>query len=76
MSHVILFLILIIFLLFLFLFIILVKEKDSSPISAPMTVTEDGDPGHRHFSSMHWLYPGTFLPSDENMSGMVQKNVL
>jgi hypothetical protein len=21
-------------------------------------VTEDIDPGHRHFSSMHWLYPG------------------
>lgn len=32
-------------------------------------VTEDGDPGHRHFSSMLWLYPGTFLPSDEKLSG-------
>ena len=24
------------------------------------------DPGHRHFSSMHWLYPGLFQPSPIN----------
>ena len=24
------------------------------------------DPGHRHFSSMHWLYPGLFQPSHTN----------
>ena len=44
-------------------------------MSTPMTVTEDGDPGHRHFSSMHWLYPGTFLPSDENMSGNEERSL-
>jgi hypothetical protein len=23
---------------------------------------ENFDQGHRHFSSLHWLYPGTFIP--------------
>ena len=31
-----------------------------------MIVTEDMDRGHRHWSSMIWLYPGTFLPGDSN----------
>jgi hypothetical protein len=26
-------------------------------------ITESKDRGHRHFSSLHWLYPGHFLPS-------------
>lgn len=43
------------------------KEAFLEPAS--ITVTEDGDPGHRHFSSMHWLYPGIFLPSDEKLLG-------
>lgn len=30
---------------------------------SPGTVfSEDLDPGHRHFSGLHWLYPNTFLP--------------
>lgn len=40
------------------------------PTSVSITVSEKGDPGHRHFSSMHWLYPGTFLPSDGKLSGL------
>lgn len=41
------------------------------PSSVSITVSEKGDPGHRHFSSMHWLYPGTFLPSDDKLSGLI-----
>eukprot|EP01035_Chromulina_nebulosa_P019122 gene19122-24958_t len=26
-------------------------------------ITESFDPGHRHFSSLHWVYPGLFLPN-------------
>jgi len=33
--------------------------------SSGMFISEDVDPGHRHFSSMHWLYPGLFLPHVE-----------
>jgi hypothetical protein len=29
-------------------------------------LTEAFDLGHRHFSSMHWVYPGLFLPSDRS----------
>ena len=47
------------------------KEKSVLQSTAPQkAVREDGDPGHRHFSSLHWLYPGTFLPSDDTLSGM------
>ncbi len=37
---------------------------DSSSKSLPTykNITET-DKGHRHFSSMHWLYPNTFLPN-------------
>jgi hypothetical protein len=41
------------------------------PTSVFINVSEKGDPGHRHFSSMHWLYPGTFLPSDDKLSGLI-----
>ena len=27
-------------------------------------VRENADAGHRHFSALHWLYPGPFLPGD------------
>lgn len=29
-----------------------------------VAVSESEDPGHRHFSSLLWLYPGHFLPSN------------
>ena len=45
------------------------RLKEALLEPASITVSEDGDPGHRHFSSMHWLYPGTFLPSDGKLSG-------
>jgi hypothetical protein len=31
-------------------------------------IYEDADQGHRHFSHMHWLYPGLFLPSQSHAS--------
>ena len=34
----------------------------SDPISGETVFSEDLDPGHRHFSGLHWLYPNTFLP--------------
>ena len=34
-----------------------------------VSVNEDQDRGHRHFSSMLWLYPGQFLPSNPVVSG-------
>ena len=39
-------------------------STDASQGSAggEMLITEDVDPGHRHFSAFHWLYPGHFLP--------------
>lgn len=30
--------------------------------------SEGFDNGHRHFSHLHWLYPGTFLPHSANTS--------
>lgn len=30
--------------------------------STPCSVSETLDPGHRHFSLLHWLYPANFLP--------------
>jgi hypothetical protein len=47
--------------------------KPISPSTIPSkNVKETADPGHRHFSSLHWLYPGTFLPSDDKLSGTLQ----
>jgi hypothetical protein len=38
------------------------------PLTASKTkaiqLSETLDRGHRHFSSLHWLYPGTFIPFD------------
>ena len=42
-------------------------KKDKS-ITGSLFVDETGDVGHRHYSSMHWLYPGLFLPS-KHMKG-------
>jgi len=33
------------------------NTKPTSPV-----FSEDLDPGHRHFSGLHWVYPNTFLP--------------
>lgn len=30
--------------------------------SGSSVVSEDLDPGHRHFSAMHWVFPNTFFP--------------
>jgi hypothetical protein len=40
-----------------------VHEVDEEAESEPWLVLEASDWGHRHFSSLHWLYPGTFSPS-------------
>jgi len=29
----------------------------------PDIITDTIDPSHRHFSHLHWLYPGTLLPA-------------
>jgi hypothetical protein len=34
--------------------------------STYLSVDEIFDPGHRHFSHMHWFYPGLFLPSNQS----------
>jgi hypothetical protein len=31
-------------------------------------ILEDSDQSHRHFSHMHWLYPGVFHPSQPHDS--------
>lgn len=33
--------------------------------SYKITVSEDLDRGHRHFSGFHWLYPGMFIPGNQ-----------
>jgi hypothetical protein len=35
-------------------------------------VNEDVDAGHRHFSSMHWLYPGLFQPTNDSFTDVVR----
>ncbi len=42
--------------------------KKDKTITGSTFVDENGDIGHRHYSSMHWLYPGLFLPS-KHMEG-------
>ena len=32
------------------------------PTGGKTKIGEDADKGHRHFSHMHWLYPGVFIP--------------
>ena len=45
------------------------RPSAAAASAAPrFAVSETIDPGHRHFSHMHWLYPGTFLPSDPRYS--------
>ena len=42
------------------------KGQKSANLSVPRVdwfIREDVDSQHRHFSSMHWLYPGLFQPS-------------
>ena len=39
-----------------------VESRESRGRSGVMVVTEELDSGHRHFSSMHWLYPSSVLP--------------
>jgi hypothetical protein len=50
----------------------LIKKGTESEISIPtmraFAVNEELDPGHRHFSSMHWLYPSTFAPDMDSTS--------
>lgn len=33
------------------------------------------DISHRHFSSLHWLYPGTFIPSSKNIINAAKKTL-
>lgn len=45
-----------------------------------MCLSEDFDLGHRHFSSLHWMYPGTFLPtaaqSQANRRGLTGRTLV
>jgi hypothetical protein len=38
------------------------RPNSSSSSSPSIHLDESLDPGHRHFSSLHWLYPGIFQP--------------
>jgi hypothetical protein len=38
------------------------SNGSSSPLSPLIQLDESLDPGHRHFSSLHWFYPGVFHP--------------
>jgi hypothetical protein len=40
-----------------------------STLESWTTLDESFDLGHRHFSSLHWLYPGTFLPTPDRSIG-------
>lgn len=44
------------------------NDKDS--------IIEDVDAGHRHFSAMHWLYPGIFPPTDMENVNAYSKDVV
>jgi hypothetical protein len=39
-------------------------------------ISEDYDKSHRHFSSLHWLYPGTFLPHNNKDTYTAAYNTL
>jgi hypothetical protein len=38
------------------------KAAASNPLTNSLRISEGLDHGHRHFSAMHWVYPGTFHP--------------
>eukprot|EP01032_Pedospumella_encystans_P011336 gene11336-13183_t len=38
------------------------NKMASDSLTRETVFSEDLDPGHRHFSGLHWLYPNTFLP--------------
>ena len=41
----------------------LIREYPAAPLgNSPWETTEGLDQGHRHFSGLHWLYPGVFQP--------------
>ena len=42
-------------------------DKTIDTTSTTIELNEKIDLGHRHFSSLHWLYPGTFIPSSKNI---------
>jgi hypothetical protein len=49
------------------------RKLDVNPNPSGVTIFEDIDYGHRHFSILHWLFPNNFLPlvhsTEENGSG-------
>ena len=46
-----------------------VTTRSSDKDSDGGTVSERLDPGHRHFSLLHWLYPSTLLPGAWPLGG-------
>jgi hypothetical protein len=55
-----------------------VHKVETGAESEPWLLLEASDWGHRHFSSLHWLYPGTFSPSTPRNSKILSaaKNTL
>jgi hypothetical protein len=40
--------------------------------NATCGISEEFDLSHRHFSGMHWLYPGTFLPESNELKPLYE----
>lgn len=48
-----------------------VEESSLSGSSTDVCLSEDFDLGHRHFSNMHWLYPGMFHPFGSSVNNSI-----
>ena len=50
----------------------LLSDFSTDAVDGPTTgktkIGEEADKGHRHFSHMHWLYPGLFIPKSAHAS--------
>jgi hypothetical protein len=51
------------------------KSKPIKNNSNIDSIIEDVDAGHRHFSAMHWLYPGIFPPTDMQSGSTYSKEI-
>eukprot|EP00978_Attheya_sp_CCMP212_P007468 scaffold17308_cov51-Attheya_sp.AAC.1 len=53
-----------------------VQSSNHTNVGGRLEVMEGPDPGHRHFSCMHWLYPNTFVQTRTSNAGLSGNDVL